>query len=942
MTRPPIAAPVPFRRKRLVGFSVTALLAAAAVLAIFLRRGPGPTDRPRREAAFALVSPTRSIEARLSYAPADSYRPYDVVRGSTAALTAAGGESIPLQVLAELEERGDQHGVAAGYLLAGDARAAALHLERAAPTIDVQSDRAVILLGKGKSEEALIALDGVLEIAPRHPQARWNRALALRDLGLTFMAEQAFSQIAAANEPGWSEEASARAHSLGERARARRDAFLSLYQIDLLARPDGLAPELIRQFPSTVRLFLYEAVRSAPSAAAVRSLLPLARELDQVYGGEVLDRYLEHVAHADFARRGPLAAKYHALLARQLPGPPEEFLASVRKAGQDDILLGGLAAVGQVDGKVAAAHLAELRALAMRSQDPWLVSLAAAQEATVLVAAGERNRAEALVRPLLDRCDMGMESPCARLGLVLGSIAIEEGRLAAARAVLQSGWQRAQRSGGWYAEQQYLPLLAVLAGRIDDATEVGLPLVAAYAGELELRAPERCALRIWSAQMLAIMLLDRGDGDAAMEKVRTVQEARKTCGAAPLDDFSALALSQVVRAHGTAEEIAVLRGQIDALRAQTGLSAAALAAVDDAEARLVIDHDGHDRSLGRKLFEGAIARAELPESQGPRAQEARAFAYAGLALDAGRANEWDGALSSMAADARVTLPAACAVGVLVDEERLLVVVRDALGVSRGAYGHRPPARTIDATRIVPTELRSGLEACPEISVLASAPVHGQPGLLSPDLPWAYVSERADPARSAIDPGRRRVVIADVEPPRPFELPRLAAWRTADAPQVLLDGPAATPERVLAEMRDADFIEIHAHGMVDMSVSDAAFLILSPGADGDYTLTAAAIARTPLRSRPIVILAACGSAMTASYYRERWNLPAAFLRAGARSVIASPSIIQDSEAGAFFDGVRARIDAGQSVATSLRDARKSWLSTHPSAGWVRSLLVFQSR
>jgi hypothetical protein len=70
------------------------------------------------------------------------------------------------------------------------------------------------------------------------------------------------------------------------------------------------------------------------------------------------------------------------------------------------------------------------------------------------------------------------------------------------------------------------------------------------------------------------------------------------------------------------------------------------------------------------------------------------------------------------------------------------------------------------------------------------------------------------------------------------------------------------------------------------------------------------------------------------------LPAAFVAAGARAVIASTEVIEDADAGIFFDDLRARIERGVSPTVALRDARSAWLAVHPAADWVRSLMVFQ--
>src|SRR5262249_4226852 len=127
-------------------------------------------------------------------------------------------DAIALSTLARLEQRGDLEGVAAGYLLLGDAARAAAYLERAPASADVAADRALVMLTTGAPADALVALDAVLDKAPRHPQALWNRALALRDLGLVRMASDAFAAAAALGEPGWADEARERARALGEQA----------------------------------------------------------------------------------------------------------------------------------------------------------------------------------------------------------------------------------------------------------------------------------------------------------------------------------------------------------------------------------------------------------------------------------------------------------------------------------------------------------------------------------------------------------------------------------------------------------------------------------------------------------------------------------------------------------------------------------------------------
>jgi len=261
------------------------------------------------------------------------------------------------------------------------------------------------------------------------------------------------------------------------------------------------------------------------------------------------------------------------------------------------------------------------------------------------------------------------------------------------------------------------------------------------------------------------------------------------------------------------------------------------------------------------------------------------------------------------------------------------------------------------TRLVSAEVRDALRGCPEVEVLARPPAQGLPELLPIETAWSFrvdagagstptrptahsATQPIPPASGPAPLPARRVVIANAEPPAALRIARLSPWRSAEPPQVLLEGKAATPSRALAEMGEATFVEIHAHGKVEASGTDASFVMLSPDPDGRYALTAAAIRQRPLRGRPTVILAACQAAKLATYRHEAWSLPASFIAAGARAVIASSGVIDDAGAGELFDDVRARIERGSSPAVALRDARTAYLANHPAATWARAVMVFQ--
>jgi tetratricopeptide (TPR) repeat protein len=954
------------RTRLAISVAATAGVALAAIwLVTRSPAGKSSTSVPGRDAPVVLeTAEARAVEGRVAYAAADRHRRYNVSRAGTAA-PGAQTDAIGLPTLARLEERGDMHGVAAAYLLLGDAARARGYLERAAASSDVEADRALVLLTTGAPAEALVALDGVLDKAPRHPQALWNRALALRDLGLPLLASEAFTSIAELGEPGWADEGRERAKALSDQTAERKAPIDEILAAGpkLATAPDGVRAELARRVPGTTRLYFYDAVRGAASADAVRALAPLARTLDTVNGGDALARYVERTARADFKRRGPLAARYARVVAgeRLDPAGARDLLGALRAARQDDILLGALVLTSPDRRTVPPALLPEFRRLAEATGDPWFRVAAAEQEAGALIARGEFEAAEALMLPALAGCTLDFR--CTRLALVLGDNYLLMQRLSDARRVIGDGIARARRTGEWLLEQRFLAQLADLVMLQDEVEVTTLPLARAYVGEL-VRRDRRCTTELWGREEIATMLNNREAYAAARHELARAEAIAVACPAATSSIQGVLARAQVARD----DQVAGVRAEVARLRAAPSSSPGIQAALDQVEGLVLLDptaadpgaasapRDGaagssaRDPAAGRALLERAIAASRsLPGDV--NAHKARSYAYALLTLDAGRAGEWErvwqllveeagsaaGPTAARGGGAAGGTIARCALGVAVQGRRSVVVVRDAAGALAGAYDASRVGAARDTVSI-PTALRDRLRGCPEIDVLARPPVEGSPALLPIEVAWSY---RSRAAGSDAEPSRgARLVISNAEPPAELGLPRLLPWRSAAAPEVALDGAAATPSRALAALADVGFVEIHAHGMMNAAISDASFLMLSPDAGGHYALTAAAIRKQPLRGRPIVILAACHAGATAPYRHEPWGLPAAFVEAGARAVIASPDVIADADAGAFFDEVRARIERGTSPAVALHDVRLEWLAAHPGAAWVRSLMVFR--
>jgi cellulose synthase operon protein C len=462
------------RRKRAI-VMVTSALAVAAAIVFGMRL-------TRQEPVMLAMATARPIEARLSYEGADRYRPYDVMRAAGTAK-----ESVPVQSLATLEKRGDSHGVGVGYLLSGEPDRAMTYLSQAQASAAVLSDEAAAALQQHDAETALVDADKALAESPGHVQAMWNKALALRELGLPLSAAQLFDGVAARAEPGWSDEAKKRAAALRaaetERERAWREAAQAGKTMIVTGAP--VPAEVTRGYPGLMRGDLYQAVRSSPSKERVLGLVAVAEEIDRAEGTNGLAQWVRAVAKEDFARRAPLAASYARLAADPgsfTPAQGDALLASLRKAKADDLVLGALVLLGR-----ASASRAEVRHIAEAQKDPWSLAIADQADAQAALAKGDAAQAATLLTDADKRClDAHVEYRCAYIEYDLADAELRLEKTADAQKTALAGLQRARAAGvdARDLERRYFVLLAEIARARN------LPsLATAYVGEARLHMP---------------------------------------------------------------------------------------------------------------------------------------------------------------------------------------------------------------------------------------------------------------------------------------------------------------------------------------------------------------------------------------------------------------------------------------------------------------------
>jgi CHAT domain-containing protein len=141
---------------------------------------------------------------------------------------------------------------------------------------------------------------------------------------------------------------------------------------------------------------------------------------------------------------------------------------------------------------------------------------------------------------------------------------------------------------------------------------------------------------------------------------------------------------------------------------------------------------------------------------------------------------------------------------------------------------------------------------------------------------------------------------------------------------LFVGEEITPAAFLESAGNAGSIHFAGHGAFDTH-QPAQSALLFESASGPLPLTAQAVAGTRLPSRPLVVLAACGTGVGKMRHNEGVDsMAAAFLQAGARSVVATLWDIDDGLSVQLFGSLHRNLQNGLRPSDALRNAQLSLL------------------
>jgi hypothetical protein len=915
-----------------------AALAIAAIFAIVVF-GPDRSTATLESQITAGLMPHRTMLQRLPYAALDRHRAYDPTRSGPArnskpppemlgrpGAEPARGEQIAMATLAELEKRGDSAALIAALIAGGDLVTAERRLQQAGPGDGFDVERAIVAERRGQGAAALALLDQVLARSPRNAQAMWNRAVVLTELDLPLVAAEAFDASAALAEPGWSAEAAARRDDLrrheAERARQLQEVIGACHELE-----KGVVPDLglVRRHASVCRPALYVAVRGATTRDEVLRLVPVARAIDEASGNTASSALVNRIAASDFRARGPSVALYTTLKTPGISIADQARIAErLRASGYSDLVLGALLRMRPLPPGYAA----ELVRLARDSHDPYLEELATQRDARAKLASGRALEAELSLRRAVKQCAArDVELDCAHLQLALVELYVARHRPTDATQTALVALDRSRRLGLYWDERLLFGFLAEAA-----RFERDYPRMRAYSREAALRDPECAQVSLGQEALADAELTELRFASARAELARS-----PTCQR-PLTLVRARIEAELARFGGTPAQIAELRREFDRSRQAVAMTRGELARLDAIEGRLLA---AIDPAAARSALDRAIAAADALGFDDVEGTKARSHAYRTLLLLGAKDLGAPALLELFAAAVRARPRAGCALGALVDGERLLLLARDAGNHFQQVFEpHAFETPDFDVRTLVPAALVAALSRCARVDVFALPPLYGQPQLLPPGLAWSYrgpagAPQPADARRPSI------LTIEDARPPAALELPRLPdpshAPRHIEVDEVVLRGAEATPARLRDELSQADFAEIHAHGFVDLGISDVSLIALSPDLDGSFALTARVIAGLELPRAPFVTLAACDAAYTAPYLHEPWSLPYAFLLAGARGVLAPATVIPDKEAGGFFRAVGDQILRGVDPAVVLRDQRLA-RQADPT-DWVNGVVLF---
>lgn len=195
-------------------------------------------------------------------------------------------------------------------------------------------------------------------------------------------------------------------------------------------------------------------------------------------------------------------------------------------------------------------------------------------------------------------------------------------------------------------------------------------------------------------------------------------------------------------------------------------------------------------------------------------------------------------------------------------------------------------------------------------------------------------EALTPAAGPVRP-RRTAVLASTDGGVPYGLPAEPALeeharKVAGAVRTeAVTGPAATRDRLLAELSTADVVHIAVHGTLDQDAPWLHCLYLTPDRDDDGRVFAYDFLEADLRGVRLVTLAACESALGRFDRADNVRgIPSALITAGAQAVVGCLWPVRPEPATYFYHHMHQRIAHGTDPEPAFRQAQLATRARHP--------------
>lgn len=556
----------------------------------------------------------------------------------------------------------------------------------------------------------------------------------------------------------------------------------------------------------------------------------------------------------------------------------------------------------------------------------------ARERAEEALATGDRRKAVKLLREAFSTCHPHeAELPCISLDEALSRLHVLDHRAASAREHAERGRANARARDEWRLESDLLWTLAQAQRRLGDAS-----LARLYLEEYRERAPDAPEdQRRVHEDLASLAFLE-----ARMEDARAELDAALATG---------LPLS-LQGAHLLADLSRVKRSPLDLEHLEAALRSASFP--DDTSQKATSSHLlgrfflEEDAMKGRELLRRALVESRpLGTGQdGLVARRAREGSYALLIQEAGARGAFEEALGLFEQEHPASLPRQCLLAATAEVGQVLLLARGSRGELLGSVEkswRQPLAPRLDG--LVPETMLTALWDCPRVQVVARQALRGKAGLLPPEMAWSHLVGRGAPAsrRTGTDSSFTLTWLKGVTLPAHA---RSNIWRSRGSRSPhprLFSQEDKLQEHFFDAVGDATEIDLAAHGVIESASGDA-FQLLAQGTEG-MTLGLSRLRATPLRGAPLVVLRASAMLKDSDdlYVFDAANtLPAAFIEAGARGVLAATTAIPTVDAGLFFAAVRARIRTGSPPAVALRDERLRWQRDSASKPWLDGVLLYE--